>query len=242
MKNYSIYIKIYEKENRIHSSGVKFQDFAKGLSIQNQGLLILAGYPNECKFNMHLLLEYVTKEQLEALVNETVYNYGDFCWVDYEREEQLNHVTGEELAQLLYMSHMKRPLDSFKIDSLNNRYAYLCHDDGWWNNVYMKNVTEYKKVISYLLMQKLKGRKQTISEPNPELMHIIFEMCKDGLVIDFEKKTTDGVSLFCVGTIETMDDLEKKMDRYRNKASGRSVYYNSRKKSWESYGMQECVK
>ncbi|AUG57157.1 MAG TPA: hypothetical protein DCE02_04195 [Ruminiclostridium sp.] len=45
---------------------------------------------------------------------------------------QLDSVTKEKLARLLYMSHMKEPLDSFKIDSLMNEYAYLCHDDGTW--------------------------------------------------------------------------------------------------------------
>jgi hypothetical protein len=66
-------------------------------------------------------------------------------------------------------------------------------------------------------------------------MDKIFEMCKEGLVVDFEKKMNDGVHLFCVGDAETMDDLESRMDRYRNKSCC-SIWYNSRRKSWEFYG------
>jgi hypothetical protein len=184
---------------------------------------------------MNLLLEYVPQGEAEAFINENVYNYGDFCWVDYVKEEQLQCVTKEELAGLLYMSHKKEPLHSFKISSLDNKYAYLCHDDGWWNNVYMDDVSEYKKVLAYKLMQELKGRKRTISEPSNELIEKIYEMCKEGLVIDFEKKIDNGVHLFCVGEISTMDDLESKMDRYRNKANGLSIYYDPRKKAWEFF-------
>lgn len=235
MKNYSIYIRIDQENNLVHTSGVTFYEFVKGINIVDKGYLILAGFPNNCSFNMKLLLEYVSKEQAEDFINENVYHYGDFCWVDYEKEEQLQCMTEEELAELLYMSHKKEPLHSFTVKSLNNKYAYLCHDDGWWNNIYMQDVSEYKMVISYKLMQELKGRKRTISEPPNELIDKIYEMCKDGLIIDFERKSDNGVHLFCVGKISTMDDLENKMDRYRNKTKGLSIYYNPRKKSWEYY-------
>lgn len=148
MKNYSIYVKADEENNLIHTSGVTFQDFLEGAGLNGRGFLIMAGFPTECHFNMNLLLEYVSEDQAEALAKENVYSYGDFCWVDYEREEQLDSVTKEELAELLYMSHMKKPLRSFRIKSLNNRFAYLCHDDGWWNNVYMDTVSEYKSVLN----------------------------------------------------------------------------------------------
>jgi len=200
MKNYSIYVKIDEEKNLVHTSGITFREFMRGTGLNRKGFLILAGFPTECHFNMNLLLEYVSKEQ----------------------------------AELLYMSHMKKPLSNFKIDSLSNRYAYLCHDDGWWNNVYMEDVSEYKAVLKYKIMQELKGRKRTISEPDDGLMEKVFELCKEGLVIDFEKKLIDGVNLFCVGDISTMDDLESRMDRYRNK-TGLNIFYNSRSKSWVHY-------
>ncbi|WP_051280708.1 hypothetical protein [Anaerovorax odorimutans] len=235
MKNYSIYIKINEEKNLIHTSGITFKEFFKGIDINNRGFLILAGYPYNCEFNMNLFLEYVTKSQAEAFADEDVYSFGDFCWVDFEEEEQLNCVTKDELAELLYMSHMKEPLYNFKIKSLNNKYSYLCHDDGWWNNVYIDNTEEYKRVIKYKLMKEFKGRRKIICEPNNDLIEIVYKMCKEGLVIDFEKKEFDSVNLFCVGDIATMDDLEIKIDRYRNKLGGLSITYNSRKKLWEYY-------
>jgi len=231
MKNYSVYIRFEENENLFHTSGVTFQDFISGIDIRSKCLLILAGYPTACQFHMPLLLEYVPQEEMEAFFLENVYNYGDFCWVDFESPAQLNQVSGEELAQLLYMSHMKKPLHDYKISSLGNNYAYLCHDDGWYNNVYLEDVFEYKKVISYLLIKELKGKKRSIYAPEQTILNKLFEMCKDGLVIDFEKKSSESVSLFCVGSVSTMDELENKMDRYRDKSSGHTLYYNARKKN-----------
>lgn len=245
MKSNSIYIKIDEGQNLVHTSGVAFCDFVRGVGLSgsdigfldsgiefhNRGMLIMAGSPDECHFNMRLLMEYVAPEQVEIFTKENVYRYGDFCWVDFQREDQLEAVTDEELAQLLYMSHMKKPLKDFRMKSLGNHFAYLCHDDGWWNNIFMADVNQYKAVIQYLLQKEIKGRKKTIAEPDAELTDRVFTLCRDGLVIDFERKTLDGVMLLPVGSMETMDDLERQL-ALRRKKNELQLRYDARKKVW----------
>ncbi len=236
MKNHSVYIWINEDLNFVHTSGIVFQEFLQGIQVSN--LLILRGFPNDCHFNMHLLMEYVKKNQMNGLMSEDVYRYGDFCWVDFEEEDQLDRVSPEDLASLLYMSHKKIPLSTHKVKSLNNSYAYLCHDDGWWNNVFMDDVLLYKNVIAVKLMKELKGRKKVIAMPNQACIDQIYEMCKKGLVIDFEYQTNHSVRLFTVGQVSTMDDLEEKMNRFREKSKGLLVTYDMRKKSWNCQSME----
>ena len=43
----------------------------------------------------------------EAWSRDGVYNYGDFCWVDFDEMEGLNELPGQILAELLYLGHVK---------------------------------------------------------------------------------------------------------------------------------------
>ncbi|AUG58958.1 hypothetical protein [Acetivibrio saccincola] len=162
--------------------------------MKNNGIRIMAGSPDEYKFHMKLFLQYVTKEQADSLIEQNVQAFGDFCWVDFENEKQLDSVTKEELARLLYMSHMKEPLDSFKIDSLINEYAYLCHDDGIWNNTYLCDISQYKSVLNYKVSQALKKSGKENMDGN--IVNELFEMCTDGLLIDLQEVQTDEIGIY----------------------------------------------
>lgn len=82
---------------------------------------------------------------MNDLISDDVYNYGDFAWVDYKDENAIDNISPMELAELLYLSHMKTPLHTPFLKSLNNNYIYLAHDDDYWTKIYMKNIYYYKK-------------------------------------------------------------------------------------------------
>jgi hypothetical protein len=44
MRNDSIYVKVDEASNLVHTSGVTFRDFIEGTGLSGRGLLILAGF------------------------------------------------------------------------------------------------------------------------------------------------------------------------------------------------------
>lgn len=235
MKNLSSYIRVDKEKNYVHTSGITFQEFAKGIEIEYTNFLILAGFPSEGNYSRKLGLEYVNKEQAEAFYSENVYNYGDFCWIDFDNIEDLSKVDKTELAIMLYMSHMKEPFESFKIPSLDNKFAYLCHDDGWWNKVYMDDVTLYKKVLSYKIMKELKGRKREMAPIPDNILDKILKECIYGAVIDFDKKYYSGVRIIPVGEVKDMDNLHGILDRFRNKNIGFALEYNSNSKKWQIY-------
>lgn len=235
MKNFSVYIKIFEDKSYIHTSGIEFIDFINGMQLKNTNFLILKGFPQNCKYSRKLCLEYVTKKLADKFIKEDVYRYGDFCWLDYEDDKALSKITKDELAQMLYMGHKMEPFNNFRFTCLNNKYAYICHDDGWWNNVYMENTNNYKNVIAYILAKKLKGRKRNINLPDDILLDKIMNMCKEGAFIDFEKSDSEGVHIYTIGNIQTTDDLVDKIDRIRKRMgySGEYIWYESRKKIWQ---------
>ncbi|NLL67662.1 MAG: hypothetical protein GX236_08195 [Clostridiaceae bacterium] len=231
MLGYSaIYIKINEQNNDVYSSGITFADFAKAID-NPRCYLILAGFPDECKFSRKLFLHYVTGEQVQKLINQDVYSFGDFCWVDFENEEQLDAVTDYELARILYMSHMKKALDSFIIDNLSNEYAYLCHDDGSWNHTYLRDLSKYKKVIKCRIENETEkyGKRFNLSE---NLIDEIYNMCKEGLIIDFIDVEAGIINFYFPKNINTIDDLENALINMRKDKCSQNIQYSLKNMVW----------
>lgn len=211
-----IFINIDEQNNRVTSSGLDFHDFTKALGVSDN-YLILAGEPTKTKFNMNLLMEYISSEQVKDFLGMDVENWGDFCWVDFQNEKSLDELSKEELAELLYMKHKKQPLHSYQIKGLNNSFAYLCHDDGVWNNVYMKELSWYRNAIKYMVdkynitnFNLLKGRERVKLEMNDESIQILFKLAYSGLILDFKEVSSGSICCYNMDkTVKTIDELEE---------------------------------
>lgn len=112
-----------------------------------------------------------------------MYSFGDFHWVDFDAEENLNNIDKLELAKILYLNHKGIPFDTFIFKSLNNKYAYIAHYDDYIVNVYVKNIEDYKYVIESKILKEFKGRKKYISNIPNEILEKIFDMCESGIMI-----------------------------------------------------------
>ena len=226
----NVYIYLDKINSLVYSYGIEFKDFIKGIGGE-RNYLILAGFPDICDFNYRIFVEYVTKEKAKHLLSQNVNKFGDFCWVDFQEEEQLDLVTYSELSEMLFMSHMKFPLNSFSFSSLKNEYAYLCHDDGTWNTIYMKDVSNYKKVIDYKLANALNEVAKADSI-NHSIYDYIFERSYDGILIDFDHASNNEVNLFNIGRVATVDELESKLIEFRKGDNKDKLYWNASDKSW----------
>jgi hypothetical protein len=78
------------------------------------------------------------QDEIPKVVGENIYSWGDFCWVDYNTEN-FPHLTKREIAELLYFGHKAEPLNEVRIPSLNNKYLFYAHDDGWFLKLYYVN-------------------------------------------------------------------------------------------------------
>jgi hypothetical protein len=74
-------------------------------------------------------LERVIGENINEFMKEDVYNFGDFCWVDFNNEHNLDKLEPIEVAHLLYLGQMKKPIDTPFFDKIDNRFAYCAHDN-----------------------------------------------------------------------------------------------------------------
>lgn len=118
---------IYIHLNAVHhytmSYGIEFREFVKCLPKELNNVLLLKHNFDYSDFNMHTLLDYVEKDNLDRLLKEDVYEYGDFCWLDFEDTDGLNELEGQEIAELLYLGHSKQHLSGPFYSKLNNRYV-----------------------------------------------------------------------------------------------------------------------
>src|SRR5699024_6941087 len=116
--------------------GIEFKEFIEVNKDYIPNLLLLKHQFDQAHFNLRTGLEYVDQERLAKLQTEDVYSYGDFCWLDFEEDINLEQLEGQEIAELLYMGHFKDHLHLPFYEKLNNQFVYLAHDDGWYNKVY----------------------------------------------------------------------------------------------------------
>ena len=231
------YISIDIEKNKVFSCGGKFSDFISFISIKPENILLMKGNFYEGHWNNKIGLDYADKDNINDLILDDVYSYGDFVWVDYEDKDLIDNISPMELAELLYISHMKIPLNTPFLKSLNNNYIYLAHDDNYWTKIYMKNIYDYKKVIEGNVLKKLKGRKKEISPIPQYIMNLIFDGACEGILIDFENtyyiNGSTGVNIYKMGKYENYDQIHDVFERKKDCRNLITLEY--RKKKWEIY-------
>ncbi len=238
MRTYPCYINIKESEGYVFTTGMEFKTFISAIPNEVEGFLMLKGSPINAKFDRHTSFEYISKDSSKAFMEEDVYNYGDFCWIDFAEEKNLEKLTDENIAELLFAAHLKRPLRSAFFDALGNKYLYLCHDDDYWVKVYLKNVMEYKLVIEQKIREIFIGRKKSLSPIPQDILNELYQYFIGGAVFDFENCTVSsihtGVRIFPTRDIGfCADDVHRELDHQRNIAGiGKYLEYNPKTKKW----------
>jgi len=231
-KNWFLYIKINETDKYIISTGISFNDFINGIDVRPTNILVLKGCPIVCERSSELDLDYITQGQMEAFYQEKVYHYGDFCWIDFLDVRALQGISKEGLAQLLYLAHKKEPWNDVVIRDLENRYAYLSHDDDYWVKIYMENPRSYMNVVEQKIIVELKRHKKEIAIMSAEISEKLYEIFKQGAIIDFEKSAGKGVRIYPAIELENFDEMYRKLEKIRSQNRGICLEYNTISKQW----------
>lgn len=238
MKYYPCHININEAEGYVFTTGVEFRVFINALPQIPNGILMLKGTPENAQFDLRTCLEYISQEDMPLFLLEDVYNYGDFCWADFQSEGDLNKITDEELSELLFAAHLKKPLTKSFFPSLNNEYLYLCHDDEYWVKIYMRDVKAYKTVIEQKIRSVFMGRKRSMTPIPDDILSELYHFFIGGGTFDFENCTVSsihtGVRMYPAKNVGLCEDnIHKSLDRQRNiMGIGRYLEYNPKTKKW----------
>ena len=241
MAKRSLYIQTFPEQHYSISSGIGFQLFYDAIPNKPNNMLLLSNAFAYAKFDQDTVFEYADSSTIPLLYQDDVHDYGDFCWVDYSNDEVKKKLKPNVLAELLYLNHYKKPLHSPFWNELQNKYAYLAHDDPWWTKIYMQDIELMKAVVHHKFLIELRGRKKSIANIPSDIFETIWARSELGLAVDFENASTSsdctGVTIYTMGAYENMDEMYQRLRWMRTKRVSDSVRleYNPRNKKWNIY-------
>lgn len=217
-----VYMHVQTTERFVIASGMSFREFASSLEKPLNHVLLLKHDYDDTEFNLNVSLDYVVDENVAKLVKEDVRSFGDFCWVDFREESSLDDLDGMELAELLYLGHMKHHLKQPFFSKLHNQFVYLSQDDGWFSKVYYRSMPAYYRMLGKLLSIKFEEvkmdrswfglRKKRGLPPVPvEVLSGLSTMLSEGLIFSFKNailsRTKVEIPVWVVGDFTNMDEM-----------------------------------
>ena len=228
-KRTKIYVNVKSENHEIVYTGINFSEFIKFLSLPIENLILLKGdyYGNRQEFNFELL---EGQEQIKKLSEENIYNYGDFGFVDYFRSGDTTRLSDQQIAELLYISHIEKPLESPFFTTLQNRFVYLAHDDGWYCKLYCRNPDDFITVLC-------KKISNDVSWSVPDFLRSrLLELATQGIIIDLEEIQKNNevfdLKIYTVGLYFDMDCILNNFQKLKETATKTSTLkYN--KKQWD---------
>lgn len=242
-----VYVHLNENEHYVLSYGVEFKEFVSThLDLINNILLLKHGF-DDGDLNMHTLLEYVPQMRLKKLIQDDVYSYGDFCWIDFEEIEGLNELPGHELAELLYLGHIKEHLKPPFYNYLRNRFVYLAHDDGWWNKVYYRHINDFYRLLSDVISEKLSRikleknllgikKKRSYASVHKEVILSLKGMMKEGLLFSIkdakQNRLRIELPIYVIGDFLNMDDMYDEYERVKKGYPDGKLVYDKKTREW----------
>jgi hypothetical protein len=243
-----IYIHHNNFEQYVITYGIEFKEFMGAIPPKLKNLLLLKHRFNDAEFNMHTLLEFVPSEKINMLIEDGVYGYGNFCWVDFTEVDGLNELSGQELAELLYLGHIKQHLKPPFYQKLGNRFAYLAHDDGWFNKVYYRDMDDFYSLLGEVVGKKMSqldtkrtlfGIKKSRLFPSvsgrtmSQLSHLI----KEGMVISLKKREEIRqkveIPMWILGDYIDMDDMYEQALQIESDPCHAKLVYEKKTNEWK---------
>ena len=216
-----IYVKVSSERNEIVCSGIEFAEFIKYLPQPIENLIIITGGSNaislETRFERGLEV-FDGYGLVKKLTKENVHTLGGFCFIDYAPLRKTSDLSEQQIAELLYLGHMFKPLHSPFFEELQNRFVYLAHDDGWYCKLYSKNLNDFICVLSRKIMDTIGEKFYNCSSAiNDKLL----ELSESGILIDLGEilqQKGEVVRIYTVGEYSNMDIVQNDFQKIRNSA------------------------
>ncbi|MFC6464124.1 hypothetical protein ACFP65_03775 [Marinilactibacillus sp. GCM10026970] len=231
------YISANSSEQYYIYYGMEFHEFIRHVPIELDNILVTDGKYTTNHYNRNMLLETAMgKEEIVELSKEDIYGLGNFHWMDYASENSLDHCTPQEKAEILYLSHFGKPINSPFFDRLDNQFTYLAHDDGWFCKLYCKEMSVFKEIIANKMIAEFSTNKRRKIYPMDEsIKSQLLELTNQGLLIDFSNIYRDNkeISLhyYVVGHYQNMDEMYHDLERNKQTAKTKG-YIEHKNKKW----------
>jgi hypothetical protein len=214
-----IYVKATPERNEVVFSGIEFAEFINYLPSPVENLLLMKGdyRGNKREYNFELL---EGKAFVEKLATEDIRSFGDFSFIDYQAAGAAASLNGQQVAEILYMAHLGKPLKSPFFEPLQNRFAYLAHDDGWYCKLYCRELNHF---LSVVFAKTVNGTGFPVPKTSSAALEELSRLSIYGILIDlddrFAKKGTVETIIYTVGEYSDMDKVLNNIQQMKHNAS-----------------------
>jgi hypothetical protein len=242
-----VYVHLNENGQYVISYGVEFAEFAQALPRSLNHLLLLKHMYEDGEYNRHTMLEYVTRDRIGKLAQDNIYGYGDFCWIDFEEIDGLDELSGMEIAELLYIGHLKQHLKVPFYNKLGNRYVYLSRDDGWFNKTYFRHMNDFYRMLGEVIPVKLSemklektliGLRKKRSYPpiNLDIILSLTKFMREGAVFSLrnalQSRTRIEIPIWVIGDFDNMDDMFDEFEQMKREKFDAKLVFEKRTREW----------
>ena len=242
-----VYVHINESSQYVISYGIEFSEFVQSLPRELNNLLLLKHRYDDADFNRHTMLDYVPSNKVEKLVKENVYGYGNFCWIDFEEKDGVDELSGTEIAELLYLGHIKQHLKTPFYSRLGNRYVYLAHDDGWFNKTYFRNINDFYRMLGTSIAIKLGElklektllgirKKRSYPPINMEILLTLTKFMREGAVFSLQNAERNRnrieIPIWVIGDFDSMDDMFDEFEQLNKDKCDAKLVLDKKTREW----------
>ena len=217
MQRRYIYANLEKLDNLVFAYGIDQSDFVHGIKRLPANLVSLVGVDDdEHAVNAHTGLNIISDEnEIRRYLLQS--HPLPVKWLDYDEAGDLDFLTATEIAELLYLGHMDRPIRSPFNYKLRNHYVFLEQRNGGLK-LYFYYISAFSHVLSAAIIRHTlaayRGRRmfmRSLSVPKvPEsILKQLVKLMPDGLFIYFDQSMVRQRQLLVpVHTEMAVDDIE----------------------------------
>lgn len=228
-------------------SGLTFVQFMDAMKMPKNLLLLKHSYEG-ASYNMHTQMEFASREEFPDLRKSKAAIEGEFCWIDFRSEKQLNSLTPQEQAELLYLGHKKEAVKAPFYSTLLNDFVYLSNEDEQTTKIYFRNMERLNELVGNYFIRLIRREdhgqnfwrrksKDMIPDLPDEILKSIKKYYREGILISLAdpEKTKNTVELHIrqIEEISFMDDFWSDINNYTKQKVERKIIYDRKLKQWK---------
>lgn len=242
-----LYIYLNEADQFALFSGLTFAHFMDAMAMPKNLLLLKHPY-EDASFNMHTYMEFASQEEYSQLRKARSNKKSEFCWIDFRNEKQLNSLSPQEQAELLYIGHKKETVRPPFYATLQNEFVYLSSEEEQTTKIYFRHLERLNELVgnyfTRLIRKEANGQnfwrrksKDLIPELPLEILKSLKKDYREGVLIslaDPEKtKNTIELHVRSVEEISFLDEFWSDIEHYANKDADRKIIFDRKLKQWQ---------
>jgi hypothetical protein len=161
-------------------------------------------------------------------------------WIDFSDLSLLKELSSLELSELLYLSHMKKPITSPYFYKLQNHFIYF-NDEMKFSKIYYRSLNEFYRMLASKIVQltffKINNRmlflrkKILIEKPTLEFLEKMKPLFEKGIKLAFTKATFTRhifvLPIYLKNPLNEDESIEQKKI-----ALAAHLVYHSKEKAW----------